>query len=214
MTSAKKNALRLAKILDILEGDDPPPRPGLNYLDPWELVVATLLSAQCTDNRVNIVTGELFKLYPDPAAMANAEIGELEDAIRSIGLFRNKAKNLKAMAELVVNKHGGKVPDHREGLEALPGVGHKTASVVLSHGFDVPAFAVDTHVGRLSMRMGFAKSKDPALVEKKMTALIPSERWTVAHLLLIRHGRTTCKARKPLCNDCQVEELCPGSLKE
>jgi endonuclease-3 len=141
--------------------------------------------------------------------LAKAGQGELEGVIRSIGLFRNKAKNLIELAQIVSTTYGGVVPGVREALEALPGVGRKTASVVLAQGFGVPAFAVDTHVGRVSRRLGFTKSDNPVKVEQAMTALLKPEKWASAHLTLIRHGRTVCKAPKPLCESCPVRKLCP-----
>ena len=204
---------RLARILELLVAGHPPPQPGLDYHDPWEMLVATVLSAQCTDVRVNLTTPSLFALFPTPAALAVAEVGEVEQVIRSIGLFRNKAKNLVALARQVCERHGGRVPPEREALEALPGVGRKTASVVLAQAFSVPAFAVDTHIGRVGWRLGFAASKEPLEVERKLTALLEPSLWGATHLVLIRHGRLVCHARKPDCPACPVEALCPWPQK-
>jgi endonuclease-3 len=209
MRNKKSEAARLEKILAILKGPGEEPKPGLVFTSPWELLVSTILSAQCTDKRVNETTPALFARYPGPAELASANVSEVEELIRSIGLFRNKAKNLVEAAKAVVRDHKGKVPSVREELEALPGVGRKTASVVLSQGFGVPAFAVDTHVGRVCRRLGFSKSKDPAEVEKAVTALLPEEKWRPAHLILIRHGRQIWTARSPRCPVCPVLELCP-----
>lgn len=206
--SKNAEAERLARILDLLEGGQPPPQPGLIYRDPWQMLVATVLSAQCTDRRVNLVTPSLFARFPTPRDFASAGQAEMEEAIRSIGLFRNKAKNLIALAQILEERHGGEVPADREALERLPGVGRKTASVVLAQAFQVPAFAVDTHIGRVCWRLGFAKSKDPVEVERNITPLLPSSRWAEAHLLLIRHGRNVCHARVPRCPECPVRELC------
>ena len=197
----------------ILEESGIEPRPGLRYLNPWQLLVATVLSAQCTDARVNSVTRVLFEAYPDPAALSRAPVEEVEGLIRSIGLFRNKAKNLVALAGMVVNIHAGRVPGVREELEKLPGVGRKTASVVLAQGFNVAAFAVDTHIGRVSYRLGFSKSTEPLPVERAVTRLIAPERWREAHLILIGHGRRTCRARAPRCGECPVARLCPWPQK-
>lgn len=205
----KKEAARLGKILDLLQGEGPPPAPWLLYRSPWECLVATLLSAQCTDARVNAVTPSLFAAYPGPQTLAAAKTPDVERIIRSIGLFRNKARNLVALAKRIAGEHGGKVPSDRAALESLPGVGRKTASVVLAQAFGVPAFAVDTHVGRVSVRLGFSPTPEPLAVERRMTALLPPERWRDAHLLLIRHGRNVCRARKPLCPACPVRALCP-----
>jgi endonuclease-3 len=207
--SKKAEAGRLLRILDLLRDGQPPVVPGLRYRDPWQLVVATVLSAQCTDTRVNLVTPGFFARYPTPAALAAAPAAEVEEAIRSIGLFRTKAKNLVALARLVAERHGGRVPAERGALEALPGIGRKTASVVLAQGFAVPAFAVDTHVGRVCWRLGFAPTREPREVERRITALLAPSLWTEAHLLLIRHGRLICKALKPRCPVCPVHRLCP-----
>ena len=209
MKKKQREAARLAEILDILRASGDLPRPGLHYRSPWELLVATVLSAQCTDARVNTTTPALFARFPDPASLARAETAEVEQIIHSIGLYRNKARNLVALAARLTSRHGGEVPPEREALEALPGVGRKTASVVLSQAFDIPAFAVDTHVGRVCARLGFAPSPDPRAVEDAVTALLPPERWRDAHLLLIRHGRTICNARRPACGRCPVNRLCP-----
>lgn len=202
-------AARLALILDTLAEVQGPVAPGLHYADPWQLVVATVLSAQCTDARVNLTTPALFARYPTPAALAGAEVADVEGAIRSIGLFRAKARNLVALARLVSDEHGGRVPGDRESLERLPGVGRKTASVVLAQGFGVPAFAVDTHIGRVCWRLGFSPKREPLEVERRVTALLPPGRWRESHLLLIRHGRLVCKAQRPLCPSCPVRQWCP-----
>ena len=184
-------------------------RPGLNHATPWELLVATVLSAQCTDDRVNRETPGLFARFPTASEMAAAAPAEVEPLIRSVGLFRTKARNLVGLARLLVARHGGEVPAEREALEALPGVGRKTASVVLGQAFGVPAFAVDTHVGRVCERLGLAPSRQPSEVERRVTALLPPGQWVEAHLLLIRHGRETCSARRPRCPVCPVAPLCP-----
>jgi endonuclease-3 len=210
MRRRTREAERLRKILEILGGDgEPVPRSYLNHRDPWELLVATVLSAQCTDAAVNRVTPALFARFPTARAFAEARPAELEEIIRSIGLFRNKARNLVALAGLILERHGGRVPGERDALEALPGVGRKTASVVLAQGFGVPAFAVDTHVGRVCRRLGFSASPEPRAVEEAVTRLLEPGLWLRAHLLLIRHGRRTCLARGPRCPQCPVRALCP-----
>lgn len=213
MTRAQSHppAKRLMQVLDRLRQDQPEPRPGLDYADPWQLLVATVLSAQCTDARVNQVTPDLFARYPGPRELAAAPVDAVEAAIRSIGLFRTKARHLVAMAGAVVERHGGAVPADRAALEALPGVGRKTASVVLGQGFGVPAFAVDTHVGRVCARLGFAHRAEPRAVEEAITALLPPEQWVTAHLLFIHHGRRVCSARKPACARCSLATLCPSA---
>lgn len=209
MKKKKGEAERLDKILSLLVASGLDATPGLAFRSPWQLLVATVLSAQCTDVRVNIVTPGLFRRWPGPGELAAAPLSDVEEEIRSIGLFRNKAKNLISLAGIVAEKHGGVVPGEREALEALPGVGRKTASVVLAMGFGEAAFAVDTHIGRVAMRLGFSPSREPLEVERKVTSILPKECWRDAHLLLILHGRKTCHARKPACTACPVEALCP-----
>ncbi len=205
----KTETERLGLILKTLKAGGPSVTPGLDYRSPWEMLVATVLSAQCTDARVNKVTPSLFRRWKGPEELMGADAGEVEDAVKTCGLYRTKAKNLIFLAGIVVREHGGKVPVEREALESLPGVGRKTASVVLSQAFGKPAFAVDTHVGRVSMRLGFSSTREPLAVERAMTALMPPEAYREAHLLLIRHGREVCVARKPHCRDCPVASLCP-----
>ncbi len=199
----------MREIVEVLERVHPDVRPSLNHRNPWELLVATILSAQCSDAQVNRVTPELFRRFPDPAALGRAPVAEVEGLIRSLGLFRSKARHLVEAARIVAERHAGQVPAERAALEALPGVGRKTASVVLAQGFGVPAFPVDTHVGRVCWRLGFAPRPEPREVERRVTALLEPERWNLAHLLLIRHGRTTCRARSPRCDACPVRHLCP-----
>ena len=168
-----------------------------------------MLSAQTMDTLVNKVTPALFARYPTAQAYAEAPAEELQQAIARIGLFRNKAKNLKAAMEIIVREHGGKIPRTREVLNELPGVGWKTAGVVAFHAFGTPAFPVDTHVGRLARRMGFTAEEDPKKVEEELSTLLPAERWGRAHQLIIWHGRRTCDAKKPKCEACVVERECP-----
>ncbi len=209
MSRRRSEAERLGAVLDELRRRYPGVRPGLNHATPWQLLVATVLSAQCTDDRVNRETPGLFGRFPTASEMAAADPSEVEPLIRSVGLFRTKARNLVGLARLLVARHGGEVPAEREALEALPGVGRKTASVVLGQAFGVPAFAVDTHVGRVCERLGLAPSRQPSEVERRVTALLPPGQWVEAHLLLIRHGRETCSARRPRCPVCPVAPLCP-----
>ena len=209
MRAQRDEAARLDRVLGTLERVYPDVRPSLDHRSPWELLVATILSAQCSDAQVNRVTPELFRRYPGPEALAGARVEDVEALIRSIGLYRGKARSLVGTARQVVERHGGQVPGRREALEALPGVGRKTASVVLSQAFGVPAFPVDTHVGRVCFRLGFAPRPDPLEVERRVTGILAPERWGLAHLLLIRHGRVTCSARTPRCGECPVRALCP-----
>ena len=209
MKRANPEAQRLQKIFAVLAARYPQVGPALAHRNPWELLVATVLSAQCTDARVNQVTPELFRRYPSPAALAAAEVAEVEAVIRSIGLYRNKARHLVALAGALANGHRSRVPEERAALEALPGVGRKTASVVLGQAFGIPAFPVDTHVGRVCQRLGLAASREPRVVEQAVTRLLPEEQWNQGHLLFIYHGRGTCTARAPRCGTCPLDDLCP-----
>ena len=182
---------------------------ALEYRDPWELLVATILSAQCTDARVNMVTPALFEKYPNPAAMAGAPQGDIEDIIRSTGFFRNKAKSILGAAARVVEEFGGDVPDSMEQLLTLPGVARKTANVVLgnAHGIN-EGIPVDTHVTRLAQRLKLSKHKDPVKIERDLMALFPVEEWCQLSHALIFHGRRICTARNPKCGECGLGEDC------
>jgi endonuclease-3 len=195
--------------LAILEAAYPAAVTALVYRNPFELLVAVILSAQCTDARVNLTTPALFAAYPDAAALARADSADVEKIIKSCGFFRMKTKNIINAARALVADHGGEVPREREALEALPGVGRKTAAVVLSVAFEGPAFAVDTHVFRVSHRLGLTLGTTPRAVEDDVTALLPPEQWRHAHHWLILHGRAICKAPTPLCGDCPVA-MCPS----
>jgi len=188
----------------------PDARCALIHHNPFELLVATILSAQCTDVRVNMVTPALFAKYPDPAAMAKAKPAELEKLIHSTGFYRNKAKSLLGAAQKITDDHGGRVPDTMEQLLHLPGVARKTANVVLGNAYDKNVgMVVDTHIGRLSRRMGLTHHTDPKKVERDLMDLFPSRTWTMLAHLLIHHGRQICTARKPLCESCPVAKDCP-----
>ena len=206
-TDAKR--ARARKILQALERAYPDARIALNFGSPFELLVATILSAQCTDERVNMVTPGLFRVYPSARELARARPERLEDQIRSTGFFRAKTRSLLGMARAVVERHGGEVPSTREDLTALPGVGLKTANVVIGNAFGGDALAVDTHVFRVSQRLALARSDDPDAIHDQLVALLPRGRLTRATHLLIVHGRRTCLARKPLCPACPVRTLCP-----
>ena len=207
----KKNQ---TEMLNRLAAAYPDARPALHFRNPFELLVAVLLSAQCTDERVNIVTEELFEKAPDAASMA--ELGEdaIRETIQSCGLYKNKAKNIAALSRILVEKYNGEVPKEREALESLPGIGRKSANVVMSVAFGIPALAVDTHVFRVSRRMGFSAGEDVRKVEDDLMALIPKKDWAAAHHWLIFHGRRCCKAQRPLCDDCPVGDLCPRLFME
>ncbi len=204
----KKRRERARRVLDILRVEFPHARSALNYRDPLELLISTILSAQATDKLVNKVTEGLFQKYGSARDYAAAEIGELEQDISSVNFFRNKAKNIKKCCAKLIEEFGGKVPATLEELVTLPGVGRKTANIVLGNAFDVPALAVDTHVKRVSLRLGLTESVKPDDIEQDLTAIIDKGSWTLGTHLLILHGRKTCKARKPLCGQCPVKELC------
>lgn len=195
--------------LEILERTYPDAVTALAYTNPFELLIAVILSAQSTDARVNIATPALFKKYPTPAKLAAARQEDVEALVKSCGFFRMKAKNIISTARELTEKHGGEVPNDRESLEALPGVGRKTAAVVMSVAFEEAAFAVDTHVFRVSHRLGLSTGSTPRAVEDDVTAIVPREKWRHAHHWLILHGRAICKAPTPLCGQCPVNELCP-----
>jgi endonuclease-3 len=182
---------------------------ALHYRTPLELLVATILSAQCTDERVNKVTPALFARYPDAHAYANADLAELEMLIQSTGFFRNKAKNIQACCRDLVKHHAGQVPQTMEELVPLAGVGRKTANVILGNAFGIPGIPVDTHVGRLSRRMGLTEHEDPVKVEADLMTLIPKDDWTMFGHRMIFHGRQVCHSRKPKCAECVLRKICP-----
>ena len=198
-----------AEELAILARTYPHAVTALEYRTPFELLIAVILSAQCTDARVNLTTPHLFAAYPDPAALAGADQADVERIIKSCGFFRTKAKNVIAAARALVAEHGGAVPSDRESLEALPGVGRKTANVVMSVAFGEAAFAVDTHVFRVSHRLGLTLATTPRGVEDDVTKLVPRDQWRHAHHWLILHGRAICKAPIPRCGQCPVT-MCPS----
>lgn len=203
---SKRHAL---KTLTMLEAAYPDAHCALTHENPWQLLVATILSAQCTDVRVNMVTPALFERFPGPEEMAQAGLDEVEDLIRSTGFFRNKARNLIACAATVVEKHAGEVPEEMSSLVALPGVGRKTANVILGNAFDVPGMVVDTHVGRISKRLGWSKTTTAEGIEKELCALLPAKSWTQAAHVLIFHGRECCRAQTAWCSRCPVVARCP-----
>lgn len=205
MKMTKQKAL---KILNILEKAFPVAKPALKAKDNFQFLIAVILSAQCTDKRVNETTPLLFKRWPDAKSLGLAEVGEVEGVIRPLGFFRSKTKSIIGCSKGLVESFEGRVPGEREGLESLPGVGRKTASVVLGNIFGVPALAVDTHVKRVSKRIGLTDSTDVLKIETDLHKLIPKAMWAKTTNLLILHGRKTCKARKPLCENCPINKLC------
>jgi endonuclease III len=200
---------RARKILTALARAYPDAKIALDFETPLELLVATILSAQCTDERVNMVTPALFRKYRTAKAYAAADPATLEEEIRSTGFYRSKTRSLVGMAKALVERHGGQVPSTREALTELPGVGLKTANVVLGNAFGAQALAVDTHVFRVSQRLGLARSEDPDEIHDQLVQVLPAGELTQATHLLITHGRRTCVARKPACPVCPVRSLCP-----
>ena len=208
--TAEAKAARLKQIIAGLQRAYPSAHCELNFSNPLQLLVATILSAQCTDKRVNLVTAELFKRYKSAADFAAAPLTELEAAVRTTGFFRNKAKNIKACCAALVEQHGGEVPRTMEELHALDGVGRKTANVVLGNAFGINVgVVVDTHVTRLSHRLGLTKQTDAVKIEQELMKLLPREHWTLFSHWFIWHGRRRCVARKPDCVNCEIKTLCP-----
>ena len=201
------------KALEILEEMYPEAKAELVFSNPYEMMVATILSAQCTDKQVNKVTPAVFARYPDACAMAEARVEDLYPMVKSCG-FKTKASNIIAACRIIRDEFGGQVPDRMEDLVRLPGVGRKTANVELSNAFGIPAFAVDTHVFRVSNRIGLCRAETVEETERKMTRLIPREKWGNAHHWLIWHGRRVCKAQRPLCEECGLKEICDYRKKQ
>ena len=200
---------RARKIIRALKKAYPDAKIALHFGNPLELLVATILSAQCTDERVNMVTPALFKKYPAARDYARADAATLEEEVRSTGFYRAKTRSIIAMAKALVDQHGGEVPRSREALVALPGVGLKTANVILGNAFGGQAIAVDTHVFRVCQRLGLARSDDPDEIHDQLTDVLPEKEWTFTTHLVQSHGRRCCFARKPLCPACPVRTLCP-----
>lgn len=204
---------QVAQMLDILSTLYPHPTTELVHSNPFELLVATILSAQCTDKRVNMVTPYLFAKCPNPELLSTIPLEQLMHILRSINFFQNKAKHLKAMAVMLLEEFGGQVPSIREDLEKLPGVGRKTANVVLANAFHIPALAVDTHVHRVTNRLGLVHTKEPLKTEVALMKLLPESTWIDAHHYFILHGRSMCSARSPKCTQCPLMPLCAFGKK-
>ncbi|MCF0143396.1 MAG: endonuclease III [Parasporobacterium sp.] len=182
----------------------------LEYSEPWQLLIATILSAQCTDARVNMVTPELFKKYPDVAAFAAADVRELEQDIHSTGFYHNKARNIIGCCRELLEKHGGEIPSDIDQLTALPGVGRKTANVIRGNIYDIPSIVVDTHVGRISRKLGLTKEEDPTKVEHDLEKVLPKDHWILWNIQIIALGREICTARSPKCHQCFLSPYCPS----
>jgi len=204
---------RVMKIIELLEKEYPKAKTALHYASPIEILVATILSAQCTDKRVNIVTKSLFKKYRTAEDYANADLAELEEAVRSTGFYRNKAKNIKRSGRMLVEKFNSQVPRTMNELLELPGVARKTANIVVSNAYGViEGIAVDTHVRRLSKRLGLTENKNPDKIEADLMLIVPKSHWKRITDLLIFHGRNVCMARKPKCNICSLNKICPSAF--
>ncbi len=202
-----------AEILRRLREAYPDAGPRLHFRSPYQALAATILSAQTTDSQVNMVTPALYARYPDLSSLAAAEANDVAEIIKAVGLFRTKAAHLVASARMIMLHYRGEIPDSLEGLLTLPGVGRKTANVLLSNAFGKPGLGVDTHVHRVANRLGLAAAKQPEVTERQLKALIPEQEWGLAHHLLIFHGRQTCKARRPDCPSCVLNDLCPYPQK-
>jgi len=214
MMNMKWSGAHIKKLMELLEAAHPDAGCVLEHLDPFQLIVATILSARCTDERVNSVTPALFARYPNSGALAGADSAELEAIIRPTGFFRNKARNLIKMAQGLIQRHGGNVPNDQVTLEALPGVGQKTANVVLANAFGIPALAVDTHIFRVARRLGLSSANTPEKVEADLCKHFPKSAWIALHHQLIWHGRLVCHARSPKCKECSLSKLCATGADE
>ncbi len=204
-------ATRVAAILKTLHRAHPAPRVELDHKNPFQLLLATILSAQCTDERVNKVTGPLFLAYPELAALARARPADLERLIRSTGFFKAKTRSILGCCRMLVEKHGGQVPRTMDEMTQLPGVGRKTANVVLGAGYGIASgIVVDTHMARVASRLGLTRQEDPVRIEKDLAALIPREEWIFFSIVMILHGRYVCQARRPRCGSCPLKACCPS----
>jgi endonuclease-3 len=214
VTPTRKRATKKQRALEVLvrlKRQYPDATCSLTYETPVQLLVATILSAQCTDERVNKVTPELFRRFPDAAALAGADLGEIEELVRSTGFYRNKAKNIQATCRMIMSEFGGEVPKLMEDLLRLPGVARKTSNVVLANAYGINAgVTVDTHVKRLSYRLGLTKHTDPVRIERDLMGLLPQPDWENWSIRLIYHGRAVCMARNPACDRCLLADLCPS----
>lgn len=207
----QKAAERVRKILPVLKKLYPEAKTALNFKNPLQLLIATILSAQCTDVRVNMVTKDLFKKYKSPKDWAKADVRQIESDIKSTGFYHNKAVNIKNSCTAIIEKFNNKIPSTMDELTTLPGVGRKTANVVLGNAFGVPAIACDTHVIRLSRRLQLSENSDPVKLEFDLAEIIPKKSWTLFSHLLILHGRNICRARRPDCENCRITKFCPSA---
>ena len=205
---------RALKVLELLEENYGPTKCYLNHESAWQLLIATILSAQCTDDRVNMVTVDLFRKYPSVKDFAEADLGEMENDVRTTGFYHNKAKNIIACCQMLLSQYGGEVPDDIDLLTKLPGVGRKTANVIRGNIYGIPSIVVDTHVKRISNLLGFTKSQDPVKIEFELMDLLPKENRIAYNTQVIAHGRKVCIARRPQCQVCFLSDLCEYRQKE
>ncbi len=212
--SLKNKKIRVQQIIDTLYETYPDSKCSLEHRSPFQLLIATMLSAQCTDDRVNMVTPKLFEHYPDAESMAGAPVEHLAELVRSTGFFNSKSRNMSACAQTLMQGYEGEVPATLEALVKLPGVGRKTANVVLGTGFHVPGLVVDTHVIRIANLLGMTTQKDPVKIEMELQKIIEKEHWVMFTHLIIDHGRAVCIARRPQCHVCVLAKYCPGVLPE
>lgn len=212
--SGRVGRIQGRKLIEALETEYPDAGITLDFKTPFELLIATILAAQCTDERVNRVTKDLFVKYRTPHDYFGVPLEELEQDVRPTGFYRNKAKSISDMSKNLVEKFDGVVPDNRESLVSLPGVGRKTANIILGNAYGKEAIAVDTHVRRVSRRLGLARESDPDKIERELCDIIPREKWTLFSHLLIFHGRRCCKSRRPLCGKCRLFDMCQFGEKE
>ena len=210
--SLKNRKIRISEIISILKLEYPDSKCSLVYESPFQLLVATILSAQCTDERVNKVTSKIFPVYPDAHSFSKLTVKKIGQLIYSTGFYNNKAKNIKAMSDIVAKDYNGEIPGNIELLTQLPGVGRKTANVVLGNVFDVPSLVVDTHVTRITNLLKFVKSKNAVIIEKELNKIVESKDWSIFAHLLIDHGRKVCIANRPQCSLCSLNNLCPSSF--
>lgn len=212
--SLKNKRMRMQKIIDALYAEYPDSKCSLEHRSPFQLLISTMLSAQCTDERVNRVTPKLFEHYPTAQAMAGAPVEHLAELVRSTGFFNSKARNMSACAQTLMQEHGGEVPADLDALVKLPGVGRKTANVVLGTGFRIPGLVVDTHVIRIANLLRMTNQKDAVKIEMELQKIIEKEHWVMFTHLIIDHGRAVCIARRPQCHQCVLAEFCPSVLPE
>lgn len=206
--------VRVGKILKLLDEHYPVTKCFLDYEEPWQLLFATIMSAQCTDARVNLVTKDLYKKYPNLQAFAEADLSELEEDIRSTGFYHNKARNIIASAAVLLEKYDGRMPSEIEKLTELPGVGRKTANVIRSYIFEIPSIVVDTHVKRVSRLLGLTDTDDPVKAEYELMEILPKDHWILWNQQIIRHGRAVCVSGRPNCKECFLRDLCGYQVRQ